>query len=401
MKRLRKIATAVVSIASALAFAAMLMPGTSYAQDEDPTDPPVVGGSVLTAYRSWDHATRLETSTALAREFSTKYGGTPDGVVVVNGWSATDTMVASGLAGNLGYALVYSGPWGFGSDAMADIDAMAPSHVVVVGGTSALPDAAISGLASRPYVTSFTRVWGADRYATAAAVWSYGATSGSGWSDTAILISGAAYADGASAATLAAYGRMPVILTSGSSIPSSEAQAVSGAKSFMVVGGEAVVPQAVLDSLPDGLGVTAIRLAGADRYATSRAVAAYEVELREPNPDGGTQRPFGYETMYLVKGGSYADAVAIGTNSSVFPAYPVYRLPSHEITIGRPIVVMADNGHSQEFAEQVYDFEYNRPELGRFARFLDNAIFTGNAFSYEEIEDFCSAVNKYHWIIED
>ncbi len=384
-------------LTAALAVALLALPAQSQAYE---VSEPVVGGLTAAVHRDWDYSTRLDTASGFAQYYSNRAKSTVPGVVVVNGWAYPDGVVASGLAGNLGYALVYVGPYGFGDEAMADIDAMAPASVVVVGGPAVVPDSALSELSSRGYVTGVDRVWGADRYATAAAVHSYGQSHGSGWSGTALLVSGDGFADGASAASLAAYGRMPVALASGGSVPGSEAGVFSDASSVIVVGGEAVVPQSAVASLPGGLGSSAERIAGPDRYATSRAVADYEASLQEPDPSGGssTQNPFSYENVVLVKGTSHADALAIGTNSAVFPCYGIHQAPwdSASRHKGRAIVIMAGEGHCAEVSNQIESVE-DTGSGAQLGAMINSVTFTANAFSEKDMTSFCNAICRYGW----
>ncbi len=387
-----------VTVLLAIVISMITLPSASYAYNVD--DSYISGGVTTVAYRNWSYNNRIDTASGFAREYSSHIKQKIDGIVVVNGWSPFDVIVASGLAGNLGYALVYVGYDGFGDIAMADIDAMSPASVVVVGGPAVVPDGALSVLSSRSYVASVERVWGANRCDTAAAVYDYGASHGSGWSDTAVLVSGSGFADGASAASLVAYGKMPVVLTSGGSIPPSELNILDGSTAALVVGGESVVPDSLLASLPGEMGSSVIRISGSDRYATSRAVVDYEVNLREPASDGTESHPYGYESMYLVKGTSHADAIAFGANSSIFPWIDIHQIPANfKVNIGRPVVVMSGEGNTTEFANQVRKLE-DSGQGGRLGALISDITFTANGFSDAEITDFCNTVCRYRWKFE-
>jgi hypothetical protein len=123
-----------------------------------------------------------------------------------------------------------------------------------------------------------TRLYGADRYATSVAIGRVAAP----LSQTVVIASGenAHLVDGLVAAPLARRLGAPLLLSGSTSLPSSVRADVAarGATTAYLVGGPASLSAALVGELRT-LGVTTvIRVAGADRYATSVAVA---VELRK------------------------------------------------------------------------------------------------------------------------
>ncbi|SNC73326.1 Putative cell wall-binding protein [Kytococcus aerolatus] len=155
-----------------------------------------------------------------------------------------------------------------------------------------------------PVDPSLTRLWGSDRYGTAADV-----ASEFGASDTVYIASGEGFADAMSGSAGAAAGvrstkglpsvngeDLPLLLTRSDRVPAatSETLAELGAKKVILIGGETAISPAVADELA-AQGLTVERIGGATRYETSANVA-----MRfEP----------GVETVYLASGEGYADAV--------------------------------------------------------------------------------------------
>ncbi len=129
--------------------------------------------------------------------------------------------------------------------------------------------------AARPVNERFTRVWGSDRYATAAGVSKRGWPGSAG---TVVLVSGEVFADSLVAGPLASSLGAPILSASGkglSPVVAAELKRLSPDR-IIVVGGPASVPQQVADQAADAAGVarTAVeRVGGADRYAVSVNVA--------------------------------------------------------------------------------------------------------------------------------
>lgn len=140
-----------------------------------------------------------------------------------------------------------------------------------------------------------TRIQGADRYATAIAIARAGYTT----APVVYLATGANYPDALSAAPAATVEGGPLLLTPTAALPDSVRAAISGFRPtrVVVVGGTGAVSPAVLASLGTIPGVTTIdRIAGADRYATARAVVRYAFTSSA--------------TAYIATGANYPDALS-------------------------------------------------------------------------------------------
>jgi alpha-tubulin suppressor-like RCC1 family protein/putative cell wall-binding protein len=153
----------------------------------------------------------------------------------------------------------------------------------------------------------WTRVAGADRYETAAAVSKSGFPGGA---SAAVVASGELFPDGLTATYLAGQVRGPVLLTGSSSLPAATLAELTRlhVSTVYVAGGTAAVSVAVADQLatlraPTGQAVTVVRLAGADRYATAAAIAA-----RFPTDSLGMVG--GKRVALLASGTGFADALS-------------------------------------------------------------------------------------------
>ena len=173
------------------------------------------------------------------------------------------------------------------------------------------------------------RVAGSDRYSTASAVaTNLGANAvgqfesryGSGSQNTVFLANGATTFDALSAGPISYRNGFPVVLTQANAVPAATLRAIDSddVGNVIVLGGPAVVSEAVVTQLA-ARGLTVRRIAGADRYATNRALNAFVTDARGGSPtapNGG----LGYsapQTPLLASGISFADALTAGPLAAV------------------------------------------------------------------------------------
>lgn len=161
-------------------------------------------------------------------------------------------------------------------------------------------------------VSAVTRLWGADRYATAAAV--SRATFPAG-ADVVYLATGVNFPDALAAGAVASRIGAPVLLTAPDVLPEvtrEELLRLSPSQVVVVGGGHAVaadVERAVRRIAP------VERVAGADRYATAAALAA-----------SAATRP---ETVLLATGANFPDALAAGAAAARLGAVLLLTDPTH------------------------------------------------------------------------
>lgn len=177
----------------------------------------------------------------------------------------------------------------------------APSGTALHDHLAALP----TGTPSPPTVT---RIPGGTRYAVAVAVSAEAFPTGSA---TVFVATGANYSDGLSAGPAAAAKGGPVLLNSGASLlPAVRAEIVRlKPRSIVVVGSAASVPESVVTELR-GIQAQTTRIAGDDRYATSRRVAA--TALR------------GATVAYVASTTSYTDSITAGAAAGSVPGPLVF-----------------------------------------------------------------------------
>lgn len=147
----------------------------------------------------------------------------------------------------------------------------------------------IIGLLCTPVMTAHAdeslnveRVWGQDRYETAAKVAdkfvNTEASSTAQWTtaktDTVILCNGENYPDALSAAPLVRVYNAPILLTTSDSLPSITQAELNklNIKHVVIIGGTGVVSTSIENSLKSQ-GMTTERFAGSDRFATSIKIA--------------------------------------------------------------------------------------------------------------------------------
>lgn len=148
------------------------------------------------------------------------------------------------------------------------------AEVYVVGGTAAVSASQEAQLKAAGFAV--TRIAGEDRFATVERVLEH---VGQSPSDTALIATGWDFPDALGAGPVSYAGGMPVALANQDGIDAGLVQELqdAGISKAVVIGGEAAVPQQVIEQLEAaGIDVTE-RLAGRTRAATSVAVAEWAV----------------------------------------------------------------------------------------------------------------------------
>ena len=209
--------------------------------------------------------TRYDTAMAIAVE-AFPSGATT--AVIVTGEAFPDAVCASALAGAVDGPVVLtrkdSVPAGL-------LELLGPSGldaggVYVIGSELAVSAGVVSALESAGHPV--TRVQGADRYATSAAVATEVArVLGPTWTGNVFVTRGDEFPDALASAPLAFAGHGPVLLVRPTSLPQVTADTIGslGVTEAVVVGSQV----AVADSVAASLGVPYVRAAGGDRYSTA------------------------------------------------------------------------------------------------------------------------------------
>ena len=237
-------------------------------------------------------ADRYATAAAVAAD---AFPGTVPVAYAASGGGFPDALAAAAAAVNVKAPVLLVTASTVPPATLAQLKRLQPDRIVLAGGPSVVSDAVLAQLAALA-PGGATRLAGADRYGTAAAISKASYPSGA---PVAYITSGAGFADALSAAPAAARDGGPVLLTRWDILPAAtRAELVRLAPSrVVIVGGNAAVAPAIAEAIKRAIpGASISRLAGTDRYGTSAAVA-------------GTFAP-GVPMIYVASGTGFADALA-------------------------------------------------------------------------------------------
>lgn len=184
----------------------------------------------------------------------------------------------------------------------------------IFGSESVISTQVEDEIRERGYAQEVTRYAGPDRYATSAVTAGlnarrYSDSYGYDYVPQIVIATGDTWPDGLAASALARLGT-PILLTRRDQIPQVARDVIiqygsSANTTFVLVGGEAAISQSVVDQLGEVSDGAVVRLAGADRSATARAIA----DRYFSNPPG----PFEEASdngIILIRPDSFADAIA-------------------------------------------------------------------------------------------
>lgn len=234
---------------------------------QDPFFPEDVDGPCSFDVERIGGADRVETSALLAQQ---KFVAA-DTVLIATARAFPDALAAAPWAAQLGAPLLLSRPGGLSPSVVAELERLAPSSVLLVGGTAALGDAVMDDVRTALPTATVERVGGADRYATA------GLIAGRVVQDSTaevFVASGQDFPDALVLSALAARHQAPLVLVRETSVPDATAQALAGIDydALYAAGGTAVIADDVLVEAAAGAAVT--RYSGPDRYGTAQQVLA-------------------------------------------------------------------------------------------------------------------------------
>ncbi|MCE5204311.1 MAG: cell wall-binding repeat-containing protein [Actinomycetia bacterium] len=264
----------------------------------------------------WAGSDRYATALEISRQTFT-HAGT---VVVATGLAFPDALAASGLAGAYEAPLLLTQPGSLSSGIAAEIDRLGASSAIVVGGESAVSADVYNALDALPGVTP-TRIFGSNRYATAAAAADeIKRVTGAGFVRRAFVARGDDFADALAVAPLAYSQKMPVLLTQTTVLPGDTRSAITrlGAQECVIAGGVAGVSESVkaaIDALP---GVSVERWWGANRYATAVDVAT----------KGVTRGWTSWRFVGIATGASFPDALGGGVSAGAYEGVLLMTAPA-------------------------------------------------------------------------
>jgi putative cell wall-binding protein/glucose/arabinose dehydrogenase len=223
-------------------------------------------------------------------------------VVVANGETLADAVSGGPPAAVRGGPILLARAGSIPHPTASELLRLRPASIIVLGGAGVISDGVLNAL--RGYTTGpVTRIGGADRYGTAAAI--SAAVYGPGVA-TVFIASGETLADAVSGGPPAAVRGGPILLVRAGSIPSATANELARLKpaSIVVLGGAGVVSDAVVGALRGYTGGPITRVAGADRYGTAAAISSVVYGAGVP-------------TVFIASGETLADAVSGGPPAAV------------------------------------------------------------------------------------
>ncbi len=232
-------------------------------------------------------------------------------VLVATARNYPDAIAASAFAASLDAPVLLTEPDDLPDVVHDALDRLGTRHATILGGPGAVSDDVLAELRSRGMVVD--RVAGRNRWQTAAELAREVAMRGP--VEVVALALGDrgdgkdAWPDALAAASLAALAEpVPTVLTGRAELPYATRQALEelAPRKVLVLGGEAAVPQRVVDELVR-LGYEVERLDGPNRFATSVAVA--NEAMAGPSPEHGELDP---TRLVAVSGEGFADALGAG-----------------------------------------------------------------------------------------
>jgi putative cell wall-binding protein len=232
---------------------------------------------VAPSYAELSGATRIETAIAAAQA---AYPSGAETVVLAYSGNFPDALSATALAGMLDAPILLSGSDTLSPQTEAALSGLGTKNVVMVGGTSVLSQDVHGRLGTLLGSANVTRLSGDDRFATNLDIYAYGKDHGR-WGRVAVIANGANFPDALSISPYAAQGWNPLFLTTQSGALGEDTLSALTAGDFdqvVIVGGTSVVPSSTEEALAASFKAENVtRLAGADRYATSDAIARWLV----------------------------------------------------------------------------------------------------------------------------
>ncbi len=191
-------------------------------------------------------------------------------VYLASGEVFADALAAGPVATAKGGVVLLTAGLSLPAVVKAELTRLAPGRVVVVGGPTVVGPSVLAAAGTAAGAPT-SRIFGADRAATAAALSRDAFPDGAA---VAFVVSGSTFPDALSAGPAAAHLGGPVLLATAASLPAATATELRRLKpkTVVIVGGTGVVGTSVGTAIT-ALGPAVTRVAGRDRYATAKAVA--------------------------------------------------------------------------------------------------------------------------------
>jgi len=234
-------------------------------------------------------ADRWATSAAISRATFAPGVGV---AYVTTGATFADALAAGPVATLDDAPVLLTDPLRLPQSVADELTRLAPDRVVLVGGSEAVTAGTAEAI-GRAAAAPVERVFGPDRFATAAALaqrFPPGAP--------VSVATGETFPDALAGGVAAAEAQGPILLVARDAVPEATRAAVErlAPSELTVLGGAQAIDGTVEAELEQMAGSEARRLAGADRFATSVAISQ-------------ASRPAGAETVFVATGATFPDAL--------------------------------------------------------------------------------------------
>ncbi|MEE8600521.1 ThuA domain-containing protein [Euzebya tangerina] len=194
---------------------------------------------------------RIETAEAVASTLGDARGGI---AVVAAADRFPDALAVGPVAAAEGHPIFLAGPDGLTSTTLATMRDGAVDDVLIVGGSSAVPDA-VEGQLSAAGITTVTRIAGLSRYETGVAVLDFAVERGLP-ADELLVATGANFPDALAAGAFGARTGRLIMLVDGdqpvSDQPAAGFLAGADVSDFVLLGGLGVLPESLAEELREG-----------------------------------------------------------------------------------------------------------------------------------------------------
>ena len=200
------------------------------------------------------------------------YPGGATNVMVATGRNFPDALAGSAAAGNLAMPVLLVQTDSIPASTLNEIDRLNPQKIYVLGGAAVVSEGVRTQLQAYAATGEVERIFGADRFATAAAI---SAEFYSPNVPAAFIAVGTAFPDALAGAPAAALNDSPLLLVRTDAVTDATSAELTRLQPqrIYILGGPGVVSDAVAAQLDAYTTGPVHRLWGADRYATAAAVA--------------------------------------------------------------------------------------------------------------------------------
>ena len=243
----------------------------------------------------------------------------PPGVAaayVATGANFPDALAAGPVAARGGGPVRLTAGSSLPAATAEELARLRPGTIFVLGGPGVVSDGVLETLRGYATTGTVTRLWGPDRYATAAAA--SAATFPAGV-PIAYVATGTNFPDALAGGVAAGRFGGPILLVTRDGVPASTAAELARLRPgrIVVTGGTGVVSDAVLNALRQFTPGGVTRLFGVDRYATAVAISQATTVPHTP-------------TVYITTGTNFPDGLA-ATPAAVKAVAPLLTVPSNRL----------------------------------------------------------------------